>query len=157
MTKYLISFPSEAMVLTDEEFPIVAAAANAVIEEAKAAGVYVYAGGIEEKVDPVLVSADGEVTAEIYPGSRAQGRASRCWNFRRARTPSSGRGRSRSPAVAPRNSARSGKDRDSRQLSVRNPRQRPQHSEVPGPGPTRTGCHPRRTAGWTRPYRVDAP
>ena len=30
MTKYLISFPSEAMVLTKEEFPQVAAAARAV-------------------------------------------------------------------------------------------------------------------------------
>ena len=47
MTKYLISFPSEAMVLTQEELPIVAAEAHAVIEEAKAAGVYVFGGGIE--------------------------------------------------------------------------------------------------------------
>ncbi|WP_210205619.1 hypothetical protein [Pseudaminobacter salicylatoxidans] len=44
MTKYLISFPSEAMVLTGEEFPIVSAEARAVIEEAKAAGVYVFGG-----------------------------------------------------------------------------------------------------------------
>jgi hypothetical protein len=37
MTKYLISFPSEAMVITEEELPTVAAEAHAVIEEAKAA------------------------------------------------------------------------------------------------------------------------
>lgn len=73
MTKYLISFPSEAMVLTDEEFPIVAAAARAVIADAKAAGVYVFSGGIEEDVDPVLVSADGSVSAQIYPGSEIKG------------------------------------------------------------------------------------
>ena len=73
MTKYLISFPSEAMVLTEEEFPIVSAAANAVIEEAKAAGVYLFAGGIVEEAEPVLVSADGSVTAEIYPGSELKG------------------------------------------------------------------------------------
>lgn len=73
MTKYLISFPSEAMVLTDEEFPIVAADAHAVIEEAKAAGVYVFGGGIAEDVDPVLVSAEGSVSAEIYPGSELKG------------------------------------------------------------------------------------
>lgn len=73
MTKYLISFPSEAMVLTDEEFPIVAAAARAVIAEAKAAGVYVFGGGIEENVDPVLVSADGSVSDQIYPGSHLKG------------------------------------------------------------------------------------
>ena len=73
MTKYLISFPSEAMVLTAEEFPVVAAKAHAVIEEAKAAGVYVFGGGIEERVDPVLVSRDGSVSTEIYPGSRLKG------------------------------------------------------------------------------------
>ncbi|MFL6778208.1 MAG: YciI family protein [Sphingomicrobium sp.] len=73
MTKFLISFPSEAMVLTEEEYPIVSADARAVIEEAKAAGVYVFAGGIEEQVDPVLVSADGTVSGDIYPGSRLKG------------------------------------------------------------------------------------
>lgn len=73
MTKYLISFPSEAMVLTAEELPIVSAAALAVIEEAKAAGVYVFGGGINEQVDPILVSGDGSVSTEIYPGSRLKG------------------------------------------------------------------------------------
>ena len=73
MTKYLISFPSEAMVLTDEEFPIVSADSHAVIEEAKAAGVYVFGGGIAEEVDPVLVAADGSVSTEIYPGSEIKG------------------------------------------------------------------------------------
>lgn len=73
MTKYLISFPSEAMVLTDEEFPIVVAESHAVIEEAKAAGVYVFGGGINEEVEPMLVSADGTVSPEIYPGSVLNG------------------------------------------------------------------------------------
>ena len=73
MTKYLISFPSEAMVLTDEELPAVAADARAVIEEAKAVGVYVFSSGIDEQVDPVLVDGDGSVSAEIYPGSRLKG------------------------------------------------------------------------------------
>lgn len=73
MTKYLISFPSEAMVLTEEEFPVVVAESHAVIEEAKAAGVYVFGGGINEQVDPVLVSGDGSVSTEIYPGSRLKG------------------------------------------------------------------------------------
>ncbi len=73
MTKYLISFPSEAMVLTDEEFPIVVADSHAVIEEAKAAGVYVFGGGIDEDVAPVLVAADGSVSAEIYPGTEIKG------------------------------------------------------------------------------------
>ncbi|MBP1137879.1 hypothetical protein JOE31_004111 [Arthrobacter sp. PvP023] len=73
MTKYLISFPSKAMVLTAEEFPIVVAESHAVIEDAKAAGVYVFGGGIDEEVDPVLVSADGSVSPEIYPGSELKG------------------------------------------------------------------------------------
>jgi hypothetical protein len=73
MTKYLISFPSEAMVLTDDEFPIVAAESHAVIEEAKAAGVYVFGGGIDEDVEPVLVAADGSVSPEIYAGSYLKG------------------------------------------------------------------------------------
>ena len=73
MTKYLISFPSEAMVLTAEELPIVSAEAHAVIDEAKAAGVYVFGGGINEQVDPVLVSGDGSVSRDIYPGSYLKG------------------------------------------------------------------------------------
>lgn len=73
VTKYLISFPSEAMELADEEFPIVVAESHAVIDEAKAAGVYVFGGGIAEQVDPVLVTADGSVSTKIYPGSELTG------------------------------------------------------------------------------------
>lgn len=73
MTKYLISFPSEAMVVTEAELPDVSVDAHAVIEEAKAAGVYVFGGGIHEQVDPVLVAGDGAVSTEIYPGSRIKG------------------------------------------------------------------------------------
>jgi len=73
MTKYLITFPSEAMVLTAEEFPTVVAESHAVIAEAKAAGVYVFGGGINEDVDPVLVSPDRTVSSELYPGSELNG------------------------------------------------------------------------------------
>ncbi|WP_066782276.1 YciI family protein [Sphingomonas sp. CCH5-D11] len=73
MTKYLISFPSEAMMVSDEELPDVAAAAHAVIEEAKAAGVYVFGGGVAEDVQPVLVSEDGSVSPQIYPASQLTG------------------------------------------------------------------------------------
>ena len=68
MTKYLISFPGEAMVVPEEDFEAVVEASHAVIEEAKAAGVYVFGGGIDEDVDPVLVAADGSVTEGTYPG-----------------------------------------------------------------------------------------
>ena len=61
MAKYLISFTSAAMVVSGDELEAVGRDAHAVIEEAKAAGVYVFAGGIDEDVPPVLVSADGAV------------------------------------------------------------------------------------------------
>jgi hypothetical protein len=67
MAKYLISFPSAAMVVPDGEWEAVGRAAHAVIEEAKAAGVHVFAGGIDEAVPPALVSADGSVAAGGYP------------------------------------------------------------------------------------------
>jgi hypothetical protein len=67
MAKYLISFPSTAMVVPDGEWDAVGRDAHAVIDEAKAAGVYVFAGGIDEDVSPVLVSADGSVAEGGYP------------------------------------------------------------------------------------------
>jgi hypothetical protein len=59
MAKYLISFPSAAMLVPSDALEAVGQHARAVIEEAKQAGVYVFAGGIDESVAPVLVSADG--------------------------------------------------------------------------------------------------
>ncbi|MBK4348229.1 YciI family protein [Lacisediminihabitans changchengi] len=73
MTKFLISFPSEAMVLSAEQFELAGIESHAVIEEAKAAGVYVFGGGIAEDVAPVLVSADGSVSSGTYPGSDLTG------------------------------------------------------------------------------------
>jgi hypothetical protein len=67
MTKYLISFPGAAMDLTEEEFIAAGRDSHAVIEEAKAAGVYVFGGGINEEVPAVMVAADGSVTDESYP------------------------------------------------------------------------------------------
>ena len=68
MTKYLISFPSEAMIVADDEWEAVGRDSHAVIDEAKAAGVYVFGGGIDEDVAPVVVAADGTVTDGTYPG-----------------------------------------------------------------------------------------
>lgn len=67
MAKYLISFPSAAMVVPQEELQAVGRDAQAVIEEAKSAGVYVFAGGIDESVAPALISADGAVAEGGYP------------------------------------------------------------------------------------------
>ena len=67
MTKYLISFPGSAMDVAPEDWAAVGEAAHAVIREAKKAGVYVFGGGINEDVAPLMVAADGTVTHETYP------------------------------------------------------------------------------------------
>ena len=70
MAKYLISFPSTAMVFPDENPPAVSDAAHAVVREAKTAGVWVFGGGINESVPPFMVSGDGTVTPGTYPQTR---------------------------------------------------------------------------------------
>ena len=67
MTKYLISFPASAMDIPDEDLAAVSEAAHAVLREAKAAGVYVFSGGINNEVAPVRVGADGSVADQPYP------------------------------------------------------------------------------------------
>lgn len=64
MTKYLISFSSATMQLADEDFEAVVESSHEAIREAKAAGVYVFAGGINEDVAPILVHPDGSATPE---------------------------------------------------------------------------------------------
>ena len=66
MTKYLISFPGPAMDVAAEEMAAVSEAAHGVIREAKEAGVYVFGGGINEEVAPLMVAANGTVTNETY-------------------------------------------------------------------------------------------
>ncbi|PZP96198.1 MAG: transcription initiation protein [Variovorax paradoxus] len=67
MAKYLISFPSAAMRVTDAALAAADRDSHAVIEAAKAAGVYVFGGGIDAAVPPVLVAADGSVAEGGYP------------------------------------------------------------------------------------------
>lgn len=70
MAKYLISFPAPAMDVSEEDLPAVGEASHAVIREAKNAGVYVFGGGINADVPPLMVAADGTVTNETYPQTR---------------------------------------------------------------------------------------
>lgn len=70
MTKYLISFPGSAMNVTDEDLTAVGEAARAVIRAAKDAGVYVFGGGINANVAPLMVAGDGTVTRETYPQTK---------------------------------------------------------------------------------------
>lgn len=67
MTKYLISFPSRAMDVSDDEWDRVGDDAHQVLRQAKDAGVWVFGGGIDEEVAPVRVAGDGSVTDGAYP------------------------------------------------------------------------------------------
>ena len=70
MTKYLIFFPGPAMDIPDEDMGAVGDAAHAVIRDAREAGVYVFGGGINADVAPLMVAADGTVTNETYPQTK---------------------------------------------------------------------------------------
>lgn len=70
MAKYLISFPGSAMNVPDADLAAVGDAARAVIRETKAAGVYVFGGGINTAVAPLMVAADGTVTNGTYPQTK---------------------------------------------------------------------------------------
>jgi len=68
MTRYLISFPSGAMDhIPVEDFPAVGDAAHAVVREIKEAGAYIFSGGLDEEVGPVMVTGDGTVSTGTYP------------------------------------------------------------------------------------------
>jgi len=71
MTRYLISFPGGAMDhIAAEDFPAVGDAAHAVVREIKDAGVYIFSGGLDEEVGPVMVTGDGTVSAGTYAQTR---------------------------------------------------------------------------------------
>lgn len=67
MTKYLISFPSGEMDVADGDWEQVGRDAHEVLRAAKAAGVWVFGGGIDESVPTVRVSGDGTITPGAYP------------------------------------------------------------------------------------------
>ena len=58
------------MEVSAEDFAAVGEAAREVIREATAAGVYVFGGGINEDVAPLMVASDGTVTSETYPQTK---------------------------------------------------------------------------------------
>lgn len=70
MTKFLISFPASAMNVPAEDMAAVSEASRAVIREAKAAGIYIFGGGINAEVASVMVGLDGSCTTETYPQTR---------------------------------------------------------------------------------------
>lgn len=70
MTKYLISFPAPAMNVPIEDMAAVSEASHGAVREAKEAGVYVFGGGINEAVAPLMVAANGTVANATYPQTR---------------------------------------------------------------------------------------
>lgn len=62
MPRYLISFDDGSMDhIPDEDLPSVDEAAHAVVREAKAAGIWVFGGGVQRQQSTV-VAADGTIT-----------------------------------------------------------------------------------------------
>ena len=107
MAKYLISFPSAAMVVTDGEWEAAGRDSHAVIDEAKAAGVYVFGGHIDEDVPPFSSQATAGSPRAVIRGRRRSTAASPCLNCPRVKRPSRGPRASQRPADAPRNCASS--------------------------------------------------
>jgi hypothetical protein len=70
MTRYLISFDDGAMTFPEEELPDVDEAAHAVVQAAKHAGVFVFAGGLRNHQEASLVATDGTITDGPYPASK---------------------------------------------------------------------------------------
>jgi hypothetical protein len=70
MTRYLISFDDGAMTFPDEDLPAVAEAAHRVVREAKAAGVWIFGGGILSQ-RASIVATDGSVSDGPCPEIKA--------------------------------------------------------------------------------------
>lgn len=70
MTQYLISFNEGTMVIPLEDLPDVARASVAVVQDARAAGVYVFAGGLMDPRETRVVATDGTVTEGPNPACR---------------------------------------------------------------------------------------
>lgn len=71
MPKYLISFDDGAMDhLRDDDWPAVAEASHAVVREAKAAGVWVFGGGLQRQ-RATRVDVDGTVSEGARPFAKA--------------------------------------------------------------------------------------
>jgi hypothetical protein len=71
MPRYLISFDDGSMNhIPEEDWPAVGVASHAVVREAKAAGVWIFGGGVERQQSTV-VATDGTITAGPVPETKA--------------------------------------------------------------------------------------
>jgi hypothetical protein len=71
MSRYLISFNVGTMDVAEEDLPAVGGAAKAVVQEAQAAGVLVFAGGVGDPREITVVGRDGAAT-QGAPAGRAE-------------------------------------------------------------------------------------
>jgi hypothetical protein len=71
MPRYLISFDDGSMDhIPDEDWPAVGEAAHKVVREAKAAGVWIFGGGIQRQ-QSTIVATDGAATVGPAPETKA--------------------------------------------------------------------------------------
>lgn len=71
MTRYLISFDDGSMDhIPEADMPAVGEAAHAVVRQAKAAGVWIFGGGILRQ-PATIVATDGTVTIGAMPETKA--------------------------------------------------------------------------------------
>jgi hypothetical protein len=71
MTRYLISFDDGAMTFPEKDLPAVAAAAHAVVRDARQAGVWVFGGGLHSYETVSVVRTDGTMTEGPDAGGKA--------------------------------------------------------------------------------------
>jgi len=70
----MISFDDGAMTFPEEDLPAVGAAAHAVVNEAKKAGVWIFGGGLQSSVAANVVTTDGVIRdAPHKPGKQLLG------------------------------------------------------------------------------------
>jgi hypothetical protein len=70
MPRYLISFDNGSMKIPEEDLPQVSRDSHAVVAEAKAAGVWIFGGGIAGS-EVNVVDTDGAVRRNPYPADKA--------------------------------------------------------------------------------------
>jgi hypothetical protein len=71
MPRYLISFDDGSMDhIPDEDFPSVGEAAHKVLREAKAAGVWIFGGGVRRQ-QSTIVATEGTITVGPVPETKA--------------------------------------------------------------------------------------
>src|SRR4051794_10123094 len=69
MPRYLISFDDGSMTFPDEDLPQVSRDAHRVVAEAKAAGVWIFGGGIDGP-EVNVVDTDGSIRPNPYPADK---------------------------------------------------------------------------------------